>query len=101
LTPEDALNRNHAISRKWRAALCRRRGENPWSQRLGRSLALQLPNGDAASVNLKKGKVHLALAPAKQPSTAQLDAIFVTDDPDYKPTLQKNGKWDAFYLGED
>jgi hypothetical protein len=53
-------------------------------------------------VELKKGKVYLTLSGAKKPTwAATVDVIFVTDDPEFKPSLQSDGRWDAFYLGEE
>ncbi len=49
-------------------------------------------------VTLKKGKVQLTLSAAEQPSSSIVDVIFVTDDPEYKPTLQQTGYWDTFMM---
>ncbi len=49
------------------------------------------------SVHLKKGKTKLTLARSAQTAwSTSVDAIFVTDDPDFKPKLMEAGKWDVW-----
>ena len=51
---------------------------------------------------MKNGEARIRLTSAEKHAwSASVDVIVVTDDPEYKPVQQSNGKWDAFYLSEE